>query len=183
MTTMTISIRTPRELVLLLAIILLIGGNFVQYLSVTDETTFWSNKEKSRSSTKNVAQTWKNEVKASPFGIMHFHDICRSDEAAKSRKAMIGHGYINESDTPEMVIAKYKREVPALAYDICNVKDDTFTVASSHKITNYLRYIGGCHESNVNDGLVSAFGAAFKNPEFGQFFDETLAKYAPLSIF
>lgn len=122
------------------------------------------------------------DVTSSPFGILHFHSRCNSLVAANSRKAMIGHGMIEETDTPDMVREKYQKLLPPdVAQDICG-KLDVPAVgnipghhSSVHKVVNYLQYIHGCSQSAA---VPTARGPT--NPEFAQFLEDFVVRYAKM---
>jgi hypothetical protein len=146
------------------------------YKQVHDSRTFGKSNLGGHLVPNDSISPWGNDITNSPFGVIHFHFRCRDIEAANSRKAMVGHGYIDETDTPEMVLAKFKAQVPALADDVCVAEFHHFPVSSGHKIVQYLKYLAGCDDGNVGESQGP------KNPEFAQFLQQTLARYMPLSI-
>jgi hypothetical protein len=135
---------------------------------------------------------WNHEVvNSSPFGIIHFHDRCYSQTVAAAWKAMVGHGYIQETDTPEMVRKKFEERLSRIkaGQDICDVlKADNPKMkkipgmsASFHKVVIYLRDIHGCvHQlSEVSKHMgATPVGTSGLNPEFAEFLKEYVVGYA-----
>lgn len=69
---------------------------------------------------------------ATGLEILHFHSGCWEDTMANSKRAVISHGYVGESDSHATKVAKLSKLVGT-------------NCASSHKVADYLQLLTGNH--------------------------------------
>jgi hypothetical protein len=119
----------------------------------------------------------KEKIKTD-LGVIHFHVRCLHHEIENTRKACIGHQWIDEQDSPETSLFKLLNVEPKIANntDIC--KTNELDGVSWHKRLWYLKWLKKC----ISDETYFGSNKGYQNPLFSTQILKVMRIYEDLYI-
>ncbi len=114
------------------------------------------------------------------LGVLHFHARCLETEVANSRKAVISHEFIRETDSDEIAMQKLidlqkSWGNPIVGDEVCALTE--LVGVSSHKILFYLQYLMGCI---TEARFYSSMEGTKRNTDFLQFLNDARSRHGNL---
>jgi len=113
-----------------------------------------------------------------PISVFHAHARCFQHEVDNCRKALVSHGHLAESDSPQKSLRKLKILLgEGFGCAVDSTDKMAFEGASPHKVLFYARYLLGCEDAREENFYPNNYGSATSNPDFKIFMDEALSLY------
>jgi hypothetical protein len=117
-------------------------------------------------------------VFSTPISVFHAHARCFQHEVDNCRKALVSHGHLAESDSPQKSLRKLKILLgEGFGCAVDSTDKMAFEGASPHKVLFYARYLLGCEDAREESFYPNNYGSATSNPDFKIFMDEALSLY------
>ena len=113
------------------------------------------------------------------LGIIHARGRCYQTFAANCRKAVISHGFVDETDSESEQIRKLHEKYIGVNRDVCQMASfDEFQVpsfASVHKVFGYAKFLE-CREA-ASEAYYAARQLGWSNPDLQEYFEYIKKKY------
>jgi hypothetical protein len=122
---------------------------------------------------------FQEKIKYTALGTLHLHSRCFQAEIESSRQATIRHGYMNEEDSDEVALAKFRNLLqhgyPTKENNCAEAMNRSWTFPSVHKVFQVMQYML-CPEA-IEERYYQDRPPAHPNEELAKYIHHLREKY------